>query len=102
MHNHCDSSHQENGMRVEDTSTGMLLQPLDGPPPVVVSYRPGAPAHTSIQRRTCYCQSNRNKTLLLILTVAVLVLGTTIGALIMYFTGDFQCIGAKGEFFLHF
>lgn len=114
MHNHfaddqysqCRDSScggQDNGMRVEDTATGMLLQPINGSPsatmPVVVSYRPGAPTRTSIPLRTCYCQSNRNKTLLIILTVAILVLGTTIGALIMYFTGDMQCSITRGKCF---
>lgn len=105
MHNHhCDGC--ENGMRggggggnaVDDTSSGgMLLQPLDdgqtSTMPVVVSYRPGAPTRTSIPLRTCYCQTNRNKTLKLVLTAAILVLGTTIGALIMYFSGSFQECG---------
>lgn len=97
---------QENG------DGGVLLQPLNGPPastmatatttttglPVVVSYRPGASTRTStIPHRTCYCQSNRKKKLLLILTAAILVLGTTIGALIMYFTGNFQCGTSTSE-----
>lgn len=117
MHNY-DYSHPENGRSIDETS-GIMLQPVDGgqhdrtPMPVVVSYGPGARTSTSVPQIVnysqksslvggrCYCKARQMKSKLIILAVAVLVMGTAIGALIMYFTGSFQCLDKNGECHLY-
>lgn len=126
-HNY-DYAHSENGHSL-DEAAGIMLQPVDGQQqqqqqhsssvPVVVSYGPGARTSTSVPQIVnysqksnlvgggggssggrCYCKNRQIKSKMIVLAVAVLVMGTAIGALIMYFTGSFQCFDKDGEWWL--
>lgn len=120
-HNY-DYAHSDNGHSL-DEAAGIMLQPVDGQHqqqhsssvPVVVSYGPGARTSTSVPQIVnysqksnlvggsgssggrCYCKNRQIKSKMIVLAVAVLVMGTAIGALIMYFTGSFQCFDKNGE-----
>lgn len=55
-------------------------------------------SHNSVQdRKQCYCKVKDIRSRIIVLIVAVLVLGTAIGALTMYFSGNLQCGRKNGE-----
>lgn len=55
-------------------------------------------SHNSVQdRKQCYCKVKDIRSRIIVLIVAVLVLGTAIGALTMYFSGNLQCGRKFGE-----
>lgn len=109
---HCD----ENGSKLimDDLSLSgggsILLQPIQNQQALVVSYGPGSGTCTStlpqivqlshnntVKQRRCYCRVKDIRSRLIILAAAVLVLGTAIGALTMYFTGNYQCTNRPGN-----
>lgn len=56
-------------------------------------------SHNSVQdRKQCYCKVKDIRSRIIVLILAVLVLGTAIGALTMYFSGNLQCGKKYGEF----
>lgn len=111
--NSYDYTHSENGKNMDEASA-IMLQPIDGqnnsPVPVVVSYGPGARTSTSVPqivnfsqksnliRGRCYCKIRQIKSKIIILVLAVLVMGTAIGALIMYFSSNFQCSNKTSKY----
>lgn len=55
-------------------------------------------SHNSVQdRKQCYCKVKDIRSRIIVLIVAVLVLGTAIGALTMYFSGNLQCGRKNGK-----
>lgn len=111
------------GTIMDERSSDIMLQPMvdqqqqhhTGPLPVIVSYGPGNRTNTSVPQIVnyshisnlvsggrCYCKTRRIRSKLIVLAVAVLVMGTAIGALIMYFSGSFQCFTKNGKKLYYF